>query len=67
MEKHSDISYDESRALMLDTRQLVKDVGSILVGEEAVQKGIINEVGGMKEALACLKKRIREQHERAGH
>lgn len=67
VEKHSAISYEELRALMLDTRQLVKDVGSILVGEEAVQKGIINEVGGMKEALACLKKRIKEQHERTGH
>lgn len=67
VERHSSISYEELRGLMLDTKQLVKDVGSILVGEEAVQKGIINEVGGMKDALTFLKNRIREQHERAGH
>ena len=39
---------------MLDTTQLVKDVGTMLEGEEAVAEGLINEVGGMKEALAKL-------------
>ncbi|MBQ1392293.1 MAG: ATP-dependent Clp protease proteolytic subunit [Lachnospiraceae bacterium] len=61
VEKHSDISYDRLRSLMLDTRQLVKDVGTVLVGEETVKSGIINEVGGMKEALAHLKQMIEEK------
>jgi ATP-dependent protease ClpP protease subunit len=39
---------------MLDTTQLTKDIGSILVGREAVEKGIINEVGGIQEALKKL-------------
>nr|WP_228352590.1 ATP-dependent Clp protease proteolytic subunit [Variimorphobacter saccharofermentans] len=48
---HSKIEYEHFRGLMLDTKQLAKDVGSILVGAEAVEKGIIDEVGGIKEAL----------------
>lgn len=51
---HSDISKDELKNLMLNTTQLAKDVGSILVGKEAVEHGIINEVGGIKEALNKL-------------
>lgn len=52
--KHSNISKEEFKALMLDRTMLAKDVGSILVGEEAVKKGLINEVGGIKEALDKL-------------
>lgn len=51
---HSCISKEDLKALMLDTEQLAKDVGSIIIGEEAVAKGIINEVGGIKEALGKL-------------
>lgn len=39
---------------MLDTTQLVKDVGTMLEGPEAVKEGLIDEVGGMKEALGKL-------------
>jgi ATP-dependent protease ClpP protease subunit len=55
---HSHIDYNSFRDLMLDTNQLAKDVGSILVGEETVKKGIINEVGGIKEALAKINELI---------
>lgn len=55
---HSDISYEDFKNLMLDTNQLAKDVGSILVGKEAVEKGIIDEVGGIKEALNKINKMI---------
>ncbi len=51
---HSNISKENVKKLMLDTSQLAKDVGSILVGKEAVSHGIINEVGGIKEALSKL-------------
>ena len=33
---------------------LTKDVGTILVGKEAVEHGIIDEVGGIKDAIAKL-------------
>ena len=55
---HSNIDYTSFKNLMLDTNQLAKDVGSILVGEETVKKGIINEVGGIKEALAKINEMI---------
>jgi ATP-dependent protease ClpP protease subunit len=51
---HSKIDKDTLKGLMLNTSQLAKDVGSILVGKEAVEKGIIDEVGGIKEALNKL-------------
>ena len=39
---------------MMDTKTLTRDVGSILVGEEAVKEGLIHEVGTIKEAIAKL-------------
>ncbi|MDD3174730.1 MAG: ATP-dependent Clp protease proteolytic subunit [Herbinix sp.] len=55
---HSKIDYNSFRDLMLDTHQLAKDVGSILVGEETVKRGIIDEVGGIKEALNKINEMI---------
>lgn len=51
---HSNITKERVEELMLDSSQLVKDVGTMLEGEEAVDEGIIDEVGGMKEALRKL-------------
>lgn len=55
---HSGITYSDFKNLMLDTNQLAKDVGSILVGDETVKLKIINEVGGIKEALAKINEMI---------
>lgn len=60
---HSKIDYNSFRDLMLDTHQLAKDVGSILVGEETVKKGIIDEVGGIKEALSKINEMIDSRKE----
>ena len=43
---------------MLDTSMLVKDVGTLLEGEEAVKEGLIDEIGGIREALAKLHEMI---------
>lgn len=59
---HSKIDYASFKNLMLDTHQLAKDVGSILVGEETVSKGIIDEVGGIKEALAKINEMIEQKN-----
>ena len=40
--------------LMMETGVLTKDLGTILVGEEAVNAGLINAVGGISEAIAKL-------------
>lgn len=45
---------------MLDPTQLVKDVGTMLEGEEAVREGLIEEVGGRKDALGKLHQLIEE-------
>lgn len=58
---HSNISEERMEKLMLDTSQLVKDVGTILDGPETVQEGLINEVGGIKEAMGKLYEMIEEK------
>lgn len=52
--EHSHISQERLEELMLDTSLLVKDVGTMLDGTEAVKEGLIDEVGGIKEALDKL-------------
>ena len=44
--------------LMLDTGMLTKDLGTILVGKQAVEEGIIDRVGGIRDAVAKLRKMI---------
>lgn len=51
---HSHVSLDDFESLMMETGMLTKDVGTILVGKEAVEYGIIDEVGGIREAVAKL-------------
>ena len=51
---HSQISKERLTELMLETGELTKDVGSILVGEQAVREGLIDEVGGVSEAFRKL-------------
>lgn len=54
VEKHSNISYHQLKRLMHNTKMLTKDLGTVLVGEQAVEEGLIDEVGGIKEALEKL-------------
>lgn len=51
---NSNISQERFKELMLDTGKLAKDVGTILIGEQAVEEGLINEVGGIKQAMDKL-------------
>jgi len=51
---NSNISNERITQLMTDTSKLVQDVGTILIGEEAVRDGLINEVGGLAQALDKL-------------
>lgn len=52
--RHSKISQKRVEELMLNPTELVKDVGTMLEGEDAVKEGIIDEVGGIKEAFQKL-------------
>ena len=55
--KHSDVSEEHFRNLINRTDTLVNDIGSILDGYAAVECGIIDEIGGIKEALSYLKEK----------
>ena len=58
---HSHITQERVEELMLDTSLLVKDVGTMLDGREAVKEGLIDQVGGISEALSKLYELIREK------
>lgn len=55
---HSEASEQDLEKMMMNTGILTKDLGTILVGEEAVKAGLIKEVGGMKDAMAKIKQMI---------
>lgn len=55
---HSRISKERLMQLMLETGELTKDVGSVLVGEQAVSEGLINELGGIHDAYDKLYKML---------
>lgn len=56
--QHSKISYEKAKDLMMNNTMLAKDLGTVLVGEEAVKKGLIDEVGGIQEAVQKVRRMI---------
>lgn len=58
---HCKIKKGRLEELMMETEVLTKDVGSVLQGKEAVDEGIIDEVGGISQAVLKLHSLI-EQH-----
>lgn len=59
--EHSKISQKRLEELMLDPTELVKDVGTMLEGEDAVREGLIDEVGGISQAIKKLREMIDER------
>jgi len=57
---HSRISKEKLEKMMINTGILTKDLGTILVGHEAVDEGLINAVGGISDAFAKLNELIGE-------
>lgn len=55
---NSNIPHRRYNELAMNTQELVLDVGTILEGEEAVEEGLIDEVGTVRDALDCLYKMI---------
>lgn len=55
---NSNVKREDFTRLMLQTGQLAADVGSVIYGEEAVQLGIIDQIGGLSDALGCLHEMI---------
>ncbi|MBE3591086.1 MAG: ATP-dependent Clp protease proteolytic subunit [Firmicutes bacterium] len=59
--ENSRISAERLRELMFRTGELARDVGTILVGAEAVREGLIDEVGGVADAIRALRELIRQR------
>ena len=51
---HCGIAQKRLEELMLNTGMLSKDLGTVLVGPQTVEEGLINEVGGLHQALCRL-------------
>ena len=51
---NSGIKREALTKLMLQTGERAADVGSVIYGEEAVELGLIDQIGGLSDALSCL-------------
>jgi ATP-dependent protease ClpP protease subunit len=56
--KNSNISEKKFLNLMLKTGEMAADVGSVIYGEEAVNLGLIDRIGGLSDALESLYQQI---------
>lgn len=68
--QHSRIEEHKFRELMFRTGELARDIGTVLVGQDAVDIGLINAVGGIENALAKLHAMIppeAETHKKRAH
>ena len=52
--EHSGVKEEDFRRMMTATDTLANDIGTLLEGEDAVRCGLIDEVGGLSEAIAAL-------------
>lgn len=59
--RHSHITEEKLRELLMRTDQIATDVGSVVDGPAAVETGLIDSVGGLSDALSALREMIREQ------
>ena len=62
--RNSRISSERYRELMLNTGELVTDMGTVLDGESAVKEGLIDSLGGLSDAVECLYSLIENSEKR---
>jgi len=62
---NSKISEEKLRKLMMTTGELARDIGTVIVGKEAITYGLMDEVGGIGEALENLNRLIEEKKTKA--
>ncbi|MDO4733502.1 MAG: ATP-dependent Clp protease proteolytic subunit [Bacillota bacterium] len=62
--EHSRISAENFRKMMMTIGELARDVGTVAVGRGAVECGLIDQVGSLRDALDYLQQRIREERAR---
>jgi ATP-dependent protease ClpP protease subunit len=59
--RHSHITEAKFRELMFSTGQLARDIGTVLVGKDAVEVGLIDEAAGLGRAIAVLNELIEKR------
>lgn len=59
--RNTEITEENLRVLMMQTDELLNDMGTILIGDKAAEIGLIKEVGGIGEALFKLRSLIEEK------
>ncbi|HAG10093.1 MAG TPA: translocation-enhancing protein TepA [Desulfotomaculum sp.] len=59
--QHSKINEATFREMMFRTGELARDIGTVLIGQEAVECGLIDEVGSVGHAVDKLKRLIRDK------
>ncbi|MEW6661177.1 MAG: ATP-dependent Clp protease proteolytic subunit [Bacillota bacterium] len=64
--KNSRVSEQKFREMMFRTGELARDIGTVLVGKDAVEAGLINEVGGLDKAIQKARLLIKERQDRQG-
>jgi ATP-dependent protease ClpP protease subunit len=64
--QNSRIDPDALREMMFRTGELVRDVGTVLVGEEAVRVGLIDGVGGVGQAISHLNRLVAARNTQGG-
>lgn len=62
--ENSRIKEEDFRSLMMNTEELVMDVGSVVEGSKAVELGLIDELGGLSDAMQCLYDMIENSEKR---
>ncbi|NEW05606.1 ClpP family protease [Paenibacillus sp. SYP-B3998] len=59
--KHSNVAEEKFKELMFKTGELTRDIGTTVIGADAVKYGLIDQVGGVGEAIRELNRRIEEK------
>ena len=60
--KNSRISREEFLRYMMATDEIATDVGTVVYGREAVDSGLMDEIGSLSDAFACLHRQIARVH-----
>lgn len=61
---NSNISREKLEGYMMATGEMATDVGTIIYGKEAVSSGLIDQLGGLSDALQCLHEMIEQDEEK---
>lgn len=65
--RNSGITEEKLKELMLQTDELLNDMGTILIGKQAVELKIMDEVGGISDAIKKLRSMIEEKQNKNKH